>query len=184
MRRFGLLLSIVAVMLLGITALGGQPISVAQEATPPGGEEQMPEGFTYEQVMFASGIELASPLELNVFRFGLEPGTALPVADSPGVGVLVVESGSLTVEVDAALMVARGAGMNEAMATAEATGDFSGVMESVAEGEAVTLEASDAAYIPGDVPGEIRNDGQERAVGLAFLVAPSEAMMTEATPAP
>ncbi len=42
---------------------------------------------------------------------------------------------------------------------------------------------SSAAHIPGSVNGEIRNAGEERAVGLAFLVAPSEAMKTEATPA-
>jgi quercetin dioxygenase-like cupin family protein len=184
MRRLSLLLSLLVVVLVGGLALHAQPVTLAQEATPSRGEEQMPEGFTYEQVMFASGIELSSPLELNVFRFGLEPGTALPVEDSPGVGVLVVESGSLTVEVDAEVMVTRRAGMSEAMATAEATGDFSGMMESVAEGEAVTLEAGDAAHIPGDVPGEIRNEGQESATALAFIVYPSERMMGEATPAP
>jgi quercetin dioxygenase-like cupin family protein len=119
-----------------------------------------------------------------VFRFGLEPGAAIPVEDSPGVGVLVVESGSLTVQVDAPVMVTRGAGMSEAMATAEATGDFSGVIESVTAGEAVSLEAGDAAHIPGDVPGEIRNEGQESATALAFIVYPSEGMMGEATPAP
>jgi hypothetical protein len=32
--------------------------------------------------------------------------------------------------------------------------------------------------------GEIRNEGKERAVGLAFLVVPPEGMMGEATPAP
>jgi hypothetical protein len=48
----------------------------------------------------------------------------------------------------------------------------------------VTLEAGDAAYVPGNVTGEIRNDGQERAVALAFLVGPTEDMAAEATPAP
>jgi hypothetical protein len=116
--------------------------------------------------------------------FGLEPGTAIPIEESPGVSVVVVEAGSLTVAVDAPVMVARGAGMSEAMATAEATGDFSGVMESVAAGEAVTLEADDAAHITGDVPGEIRNEGQEPASALAFIVYPSGTMMGEATPTP
>ena len=70
------------------------------------------------------------------------------------------------------------------MAAAEDTGDFSALTESVAEGEAVTLEASDAAYIPGNVAGEIRNDGQERAVALGFLVTQPGDMTGEATPAP
>ena len=184
MRRLSTLLSLLMVVLAGVLALHVQPVTLAQEATPPGGEEMMPEGFTYQQVMFASGIDLTSPLDLNVFRFGLNPGAAIPVEDSPGVGVLVVESGSLTVEVDAPVMVTRGAGMSEAMATAEATGDFSGVLESVAASEAVTLEAGDAAHIPGDVPGEIRNEGQEPATALAFIVYPSEGMMGAATPVP
>ncbi len=112
------------------------------------------------------------------------PGQRSPWRYSPGVGVLVVESGSLTVEVNAPVMVTRRAGMSAAMATAEATGDFSGMMESVAEGEAVTLEAGDAAHIPGDVPGEIRNEGQEAATALAFIVYPAGSMMGAATPAP
>jgi hypothetical protein len=48
----------------------------------------------------------------------------------------------------------------------------------------VTLKAGDAASIPGDVPGEIRNEGQESAAALAFIVYPSEGMRGEATPAP
>ena len=82
------------------------------------------------------------------------------------------------------MTVTRGAGMEVAMATAEATGDFSGIMEAVAAGEAVTLEAGDAASLPGDVPGEIRNESQESATALAFVLYPSEGMMGEATPAP
>ena len=183
MRRFSVLRSLVVGVLLGTLALGAQPRVLAQEATP-GAEEMKPEGVTYEQVMLASGIEMPSPLELNVFRLGLEPGAVSLVDDSPGVGVLLVESGSLTVAVDGPVMVTRAAGMQEAMATAEATGDFSGLTEAVAVGEAVTLEAGDAAYIPGDVPGEIRNEGDEPASALAFVVYPVGTMMGEATPAP
>jgi hypothetical protein len=183
MRRLAVFLSVIAVVLLGMLALHAQPVAIAQEATPAA-EEMMPAGFTYQQVMFASGIELTSPLDLNVFRFGLEPGTATSVDESPGVGVLVVESGSLTVEVDGPVTVTRAAGMQEAMATAEATGDFCGVMESVAAGEAVALAVGDAAHIPGDVPGEIRNEGSEPATSLAFIVYPTGTMMGEATPTP
>ena len=85
---------------------------------------------------------------------------------------MVVESGSLTVEVDGPVMVTRGAGMGEAMATAEATGDFSAMMESIAAGEAVTLAAGDAAYIPGNVLGEIRNESQARGDGAGLHRVP------------
>jgi hypothetical protein len=97
---------------------------------------------------------------------------------------LLVESGTFTVQVNGPVSVTRGATLGEAMQSAETTGDLSAAAEAIAAGEAVTLEAGDAAYIPGNLIGEIRNDGQDRAVGLAFLVGPPEAMTGEATPAP
>lgn len=45
----------------------------------------------------------------------------------------------------------------------------------------VVLRAGDVAYFPPNLSGEIRNDGAERAVGLAFLVV--QAGMVEASPA-
>jgi quercetin dioxygenase-like cupin family protein len=57
-------------------------------------------------------------------------------------------------------------------------------MESIPAGQAVTLAAGDAASIPANVAGEIRNEGQERAVRLAILVLPPESLLGEATPAP
>ena len=74
-------------------------------------------------------------------------------------------------------------GLGEAMATAEASGDMSALMVSVAAGQAVTLESGDAAYISAFTAGEIRNEGQEHATALAFLVFPFGGMMGEATPA-
>jgi hypothetical protein len=184
MRRFGLLVSVVALVLLGIAALAAQPVALAQEATPAG-EEMEPEGITFEPVIFATGVEVTSPAELAVFRIGFEPGAVEAFDETdPGAGILLVESGTFTVQVEGPMTVTRGAGLGAAMATAEATGDMSALMESVAAGEAVTLEAGDAAYIPGFTAGEIRNEGQERATGLGFLVFPSEDMMGEATPAP
>jgi hypothetical protein len=183
MRRFGPLGSVVAVVLLGMLALHGQPAAIAQEATPAA-EEMMPEGVTFEPVTFATGVETVSPADLAVFRISFEPG-AVEAFDEPdpGAGILLVESGTFTVQVEGPMTVTRGASLGAAMATAEATGDFSTMMETVAAGEAVTLEAGDAAYIPGYTAGEIRNEGQEQATGLGFLVFPTEAM-SEATPAP
>jgi quercetin dioxygenase-like cupin family protein len=57
-------------------------------------------------------------------------------------------------------------------------------MESVPAGQPVTLAAGDAAYIPANVAGEIRNEGPERAVRLAILVLPPESLLGEATPRP
>jgi quercetin dioxygenase-like cupin family protein len=54
----------------------------------------------------------------------------------------------------------------------------------VAEGEPVTLEAGDAAYLPANVAGKARNHGEESVMMLGILVLPSEGMTGGATPAP
>jgi quercetin dioxygenase-like cupin family protein len=189
MRRFSLPLSIFVVLLLGVVAIVAQPRAFAQEASPEAGEV-MPEDISYEPVTFALGADLASPADLFVVRIGLEPGAGFPIdASDPTVGVLLVENGTITVEVQGPVTVTRGEGLMEAIGAAETTEDMSGVLETIALGEVVKLEAGDAAYIPGNVNGEIRNEERVRAEGLAFLVGPPEAMMTEAatpeaTPAP
>ncbi|MDQ3692820.1 MAG: hypothetical protein M3464_04235 [Chloroflexota bacterium] len=184
MRRFAWLVPVVAVILVGIVALGPPSAASAQEATPAA-DGHLPETATFERVTFATGIDLMSPADLLVVRIGLESGSEIRVDESdPSIGFFLVQSGTFIVRVGGPITVTRGAGLDEAMATVEATGDLSAVLELVADGDAVTLEAGDAAYIPGSVAWEIRNDGQERATGLAFLIAPAEGMMGEATPVP
>jgi quercetin dioxygenase-like cupin family protein len=183
MRRFSVFLSIVAVMVLGTVTLRVQPAAVAQEATPS--EGMAPEGGTYEPVTFALGVDVPSPADFFVVRIGLEPGTGFPIEESdPAAGILLVESGTFTVHVNGPVSVTRGAELGAAMETAESTGDLGAAAEAIAAGEAVSVEAGDAAYIPVNLKGEIRNDGQERAVALVFLVGAQEDMMAEATPAP
>jgi quercetin dioxygenase-like cupin family protein len=182
MRRFSVLLSLIVVVLLGVLALSAQLVAIAQEATPAGVKIG---GVTFEPVALATGIDLPSPGDLLVARAALDPGVVVPIEkNDPALGILLVESGTLTVQLEGPMTVTRGAGLGEAMATAEVTGDVSGLMESVPAGQAVTLAAGDAAYIPANVAGEIRNEGQERAVRLAILVLPPEGMGGEATPAP
>ena len=184
MRRSSvlLLLSLVVAVLLGVLAPHAQLVTLAQEATPAG--EEM-EGITFEPVTFALGVDVMGPSDFFVARIGVDPGAAFPIEETdPSTGILLVESGAFTVQVDAPVSVTRGAVLGENMATAEATADISTFLESVAAGEAVTVEAGDAVYIPANVAGEIRNEGQEQAVGLAFLVVPGGGMTCEATPAP
>ena len=120
-----------------------------------------------------------------VARAALDPGGVVPIEESdPALGILLVESGTLTVQLEAPMTVTRGASLGKAMATAEATGDVRAVMEAIPAGQAVILEAGDAAYIPANVAGEIRNEGPERAERLAILVLPAEGLLGEATPAP
>ncbi len=120
-----------------------------------------------------------------VARFSLAPGAGFPLeASDPTGGMVVVESGAFTVRVEEmAWMVNRGEALRAAMAEADETSDLSAAMEQVAMGEEAVLEAGDVAWVPGSVSGEIRNDGQEPAEGLVFLVGPPAAM-SEATPAP
>jgi len=133
-------------------------------------------------VTFAPGLAFPSLGDLFVARATFESGATVPIEESdPSFGSLLVQSGTLTVQVDTPMSVTRSGELDAAMATAEASGDFSSMMESIAEGEAVTLEAGDAAYIPANSAGEIRNEGQEQAVALAFLVFP---LTDEATPTP
>ena len=182
MGRLSVLLAVAVVLLLGVMASAVQPNVLAQEATPAAGEM---EGISFEPVTFAIGAELMNPADIFVIRIGLEPGTVLPNDENdPSVGILIVESGTFTMEIPAPVTVTRGAGLMDALAAAEASGDLSGAMETVSAGEVITLEVGDAAYVPANVAGEIRNEGQERAVGLGILVSPSMGMMAEATPAP
>jgi quercetin dioxygenase-like cupin family protein len=176
------LLSVVAVALLGILALLVQPGAIAQEATPSA--DMAPEGATFEPLGFAQGVALPSPADMIVVRFGLEPGAGFPLeASDPTGGMVVVQSGAFTVRVEEmAWTISRGAALNAAMETGEEA-DFAAAMEEVAMGAEAVLEAGDVAWVPGSVSGEMRNDGQEPAEGLVFLVGPPEAM-TAATPAP
>jgi hypothetical protein len=183
MRLASVVLSVLAVFLLGIIALHAQPEVVAQEVTPSS-DMQDPEGVTFEALALTTGVTLPSPADIITLRLTVDPGALLPSdANDPSGGMLIVESGTLTIRLDAAWSISRSGSFDAAIATAEATGTFTPPGEQVASGEEVTMTAGDAAYLPGSVSGEIRNDGSEPAVALAVLMAPTEAMM-EATPTP
>jgi hypothetical protein len=97
--------------------------------------------------------------------------------------MVIVESGTFTVRVDAPWAITRAGSALAAIATAEATGAYTPPEEQISSGEEVTMGAGDAAYIPGSVSGEIRNDGEEAVVAHIVLIGPTEAM-TGATPTP
>jgi hypothetical protein len=139
-----MLLTVVAVVLLGIWALAAQPRVIAQEATPTAGEEE--EGLTFEPVSFAAQVDVASPADLFIARVGVDPGAGFPIEESdPTAGTMLVESGVFTVVVEGAMTVTRGAGLGDTIATAEAAGDISAASEAIPAGEEVTWAAGDAA---------------------------------------
>ncbi len=182
MRRVSLVLSVV--MLLGLGALGAQSVALAQEATPAG--EEMAEGLAFTLLGLAPGVTLPSAADLQVARVEFAPGAGFPFAASDPNGVLaIVESGSLTVRVEEqAWTISRGAALQQAMETAGAEPDMTGVLEEIAMGEEATLEVGDVAYVPGGVSGEVRNTGEEDAEALIVLAGPAGMTMGEATPAP
>jgi quercetin dioxygenase-like cupin family protein len=183
MRRFAVLVSVVAVILLGMLALHAQPVAIAQDATPSS-DMQEPEGVRFEPIAITAGVTLPSPADIIAARFHIEPGASLPLeASDPTGGMLIVESGTLTIQLDTTWAIARSGSLNAAIGTAEATGTFTSSDEQVASGDEATLNTGDAAYIPGSITGEIRNDGSEPAVGLVVLLAPAQGM-TGATPTP
>jgi hypothetical protein len=182
-RRVRPRLCLVASMLLVGLEFPAQPVADAQEATPAVDIES--EGVRFEPVTFSPVIDLPRPGQLFVFRTELEPGAMVPIEETdPTLGILLVESGRLTVRMDGTMTVTRGAGFGQAIATAGASGDLGTAMESVAAGQFVTLEAGDAAYIPAHTAGELRNDGQQRVVSLGFMVIRLWGITGEATPTP
>jgi quercetin dioxygenase-like cupin family protein len=178
------LLSLVALMLLGLLALGAHPRAAAQEATPSA--EMSMEGLTFTLLGIAPGVTLPGAADLEVARVGFAPGAGFPFDASDPTGALVIiESGTITAHVDEqAWMISRGGALQQAMETAGADPDMTGVLEEIAMGEEATLEVGDVAYVPGGVSGEVRNTGEEQAEALIVLVGPAGMTMGEATPTP
>ncbi len=165
MRRLGPLLTLMGVLLFGPLAPQTQPVAIAQEATPPPGED-----VTFEAVASAPGIPLPATGDLSIARISFAPGTVFPMfAGDLTHGLAVIESGELTIRPGRPLVVTRagalGTSMEEAggMAVPPAT-------EEIAAGQEVTVRAGDTVLFPPHVGGELRNDGRERTVVLAAFV--------------
>jgi glyoxylate utilization-related uncharacterized protein len=170
-------------MLLGIMSVRVQSVAVAQDATPAA-DDMMEESVSLVPLGFAAGVELPSSADLIAVRVTVEPGVSSPFAEEdPTGGMLVVESGAFTIQIETAWTVTRGDALEEAMDAPEGEGDMAGVIEAVSAGQEMTIAAGDVAYIPGSVAGELRNDGQEPAVGLIFLIAPGGTLPQDAAPA-
>jgi quercetin dioxygenase-like cupin family protein len=180
MRRRSHAFALSFVLFLSVFGLGSAVVR-AQDATPAGGP--MEEGVTYEPLGFLPGVTLPSSSDMVVVRITVDPGATSPFeASDPSGGVLIVESGTFTVHVEEmGWTVSRGAALQAAITAADES--MPGVIEQVAMGEEATLEAGDVAYIPGSVSGEIRNDGDEPAVGTAVIFAPG-GMLGMGTPTP
>ena len=168
MGKLPVLLSVVAVVLLGPVAAGWiGPATVAQQGTPPPGGFEIAPGVTAEGLAFAAGQEAPS-----LYRLTFAPGVTYAVAPAPEISLVYGEAGVLTATLDAPITIAR-AGATDAPG------------EAVAAGTEFTLAAGDYAAFPPLVGGEVRNEGREAAsVLVAAIVPPGVATPAAATPAP
>lgn len=183
MRRLFPVLAIL-ILAVGITMLPGWSLVHAQDATPASGDAALDatpasgdmamDGLSFELLGIAPGVALPAGADLEVARAGFAPGAGFPFDASDQVGVLViVESGEITMRVEEqSWHISRAAALQQAMADDPMNPDMRGVLEEVAMGTEATLHAGDVAQIPGNLTGEVRNNGDVPASALLVLVDP------------
>ena len=136
-----LIVGLVACLMTFTWGMHGPISTDAQEATPRAettGVEVAP-GVTFDLVPVSE-----DPPYLYRLRFA--PGATLSFADDPAISLVYVESGSLSLQLDAAV--------SDARTDPEAE-------EEEDAGTAVTLSEGDYFVLPPLVAGEIRSDGQQ-----------------------
>lgn len=185
MRRSASFLAVFALVLVSLAALVGPRGVMAQDGTPAAGPPPEEEGVTFTPLGFAAGVALPAQGDLILVDLEMEPGAVSTFLEAdPTGGMLYVESGEFTVvNKTSALTVTRGQAMQEAMAAGAM--DDSSYLEMIAAGQETTLAEGDVVYVPGNIAGEIRNDGDDVAEGTIFLIAPGGTLgAAEGTPAP
>lgn len=186
MRRSASFRAVFALMLLSLAALTCTHEVMAQDATPAAGPSQAEEGVTFTPLGFAPGVALPPQGDLLLVDLQIAPSAVPTIVESdPAGGMLYVESGEFTiVNETTSWLVTRGKALDESIASGAM--DDSTFLEMIEAGQETTLAEGDAAYIPGNVAGEIRNDGDTPAKGTVFLIAPGGMMggAPEGTPLP
>jgi hypothetical protein len=163
MGRYAIVILITGFIALTCGTLG--PVSTrAQESTPSAGTTgvEVAPGVTFELMP-------ASEDPPTLYRLRFAPGATLAFVDDPAISLVYVESGALSLQLDAAVSDARPDGSSE-----DEEADT-----------ALALSQGDYFVLPPLVAGEIRNEGQEpMAIVIAAItpgVIPATAM---ATPVP
>ena len=159
----GLIVVLAASLVTFSGALG--PVSTrAQEGTPAAempGVEVAP-GVTFELMP-------ASEVPPTLYRLRFAPGATLSFVDDPAISLVYVESGALSLQLDAAISDARPEG---------SSGD-----EEEAD-TVLSLTGGDYFVLPPLVAGEIRNEGQEPMSIVIAAITPSMIPAAMATPVP
>jgi len=175
MRRLVSLGSVV--VLIGLMVLVGNRTPVtAQDATPDAAEAGVPEGISAEVVSLGTVESFPStPATVELYRVTVDPGASASFSESdPGLGLHVVESGTLTIgRFSADVVVTRASSMATPGAHPQ---------EIVPVGTDATLGPGDSFVFPPFVAGEWRNDSAEPVVLTVVLIAPAGAGAATPTP--
>jgi hypothetical protein len=161
MRYLVLVLVAAFIAFVGLAEAGPVRETAAQDAfaTPGPGEFELVPGQIGR--VLAGGLVAeppTAPVELAVLRFTNDPGSVYAgSADDPSAGLILVESGEVTVRLEGPATITRATGPEE-----------------VAAGTEFTLGSGESFLWPPYVAGELRNDGQEPAVTLLAYLAPVE----------
>jgi len=159
---------VIVILICGlITLTGGMlgPVSTRAQASTPVAEAtgvEVAPGVTFELMP-------ASEDPPSLYRLRFAPGATLAFVDDPAISLVYVESGALSLQLDAAVSDAR----------PEAS---SGDEEA---DTALTLAQGDYFVLPPLVAGEIRNEGQEPMAIVIAAITPGAIPVTAlATPVP
>lgn len=170
--------AIASMLILCILTLGAQ--TAAQDATPAPVEPELSGDMHFREFADFGIVDAAvlqeGPVSIILFRIEFAPGASVtyPPGD-PGLGIHLVESGTLTLRgFDADIVVTRAA--NEATPEAVTT-------EVLAAGAQTTLQPGDGFMWPPLAAGAFQNDGTEPVVVLISNLFPPAAANPAATPA-
>lgn len=160
MQRLLLPAPLIVALALGLVFAGLAPALAQDDADD---ESALPEGVSFEALGFGLATDLPQSADVVMLRYWFEPDAVFPIeASDPSTALVTMEEGELTIQVeDVPLTVVTIDG-----ADIEA--------EEVDAGDDVTIEVGDSTLIPAGTTGEIRNEGEDVAVALITIIAPSE----------
>jgi hypothetical protein len=171
MRRSLVLFTFVVCGLIALSLAAVSPHLVgAKTGTPAADESDMPTGIGFEALAYGQVTALPTVPGFAILeRLTMAPGASLSSdANAPGFALMYLESGTLTVRVDAPFAITRAA----TVASAVEAGTFP-MQEEIAAGSESSLAQGDSIVFPPLAAVELRNDGTEPVVILAMSITPT-----------
>jgi hypothetical protein len=149
MGRCAIVILITTLMAFTCGMLGPVPTS-AQRSTPAATGVEISPGVTFELMR-------ASEDPPSLYRLRFAPGATLSFVDDPAISLVYVESGALSLQMNAAVSDARPDASSEDEKDADT---------------ALTLGRGDYFVLPPLVAGEMRNEGQEPVSIVIAAISP------------